>query len=81
MGRQVRHRATGCGMISVMTVLGDHGTDLVAAMADVVTEQATASEEARTLTAPIVDAMWASGLDVVRATLPRQAASSRGSPR
>jgi alkylation response protein AidB-like acyl-CoA dehydrogenase len=45
-----------------MTVLGEHGSDLVATMADIVTEQAAASEEARTLTAPIVDALWDSGL-------------------
>lgn len=45
-----------------MTVLGEQGADLVAAMADVVTEQAGASEQARTLTAPIVAAMWDTGL-------------------
>ncbi|WP_430300529.1 acyl-CoA dehydrogenase family protein [Rhabdothermincola salaria] len=42
--------------------LGDTGTDLVAAMADVVTEQAGAAEAARTMTAPIVEAMWDTGL-------------------
>jgi alkylation response protein AidB-like acyl-CoA dehydrogenase len=45
-----------------MTVLGEHGADLVAAMTEVVTAEAGASEEARTLTAPIVDAMWDTGL-------------------
>lgn len=42
--------------------LGETGTDLVAAMADVVTGEAAASETARTLTDPIVDAMWDTGL-------------------
>lgn len=45
-----------------MTLTGEHGTDLVAATADVVTAEAGASEQARTLTAPIVDALWESGL-------------------
>lgn len=45
-----------------MTLTGEHGADLVAAMADVVTAEAGASEQARTLTAPIVDAMWDTGL-------------------
>jgi alkylation response protein AidB-like acyl-CoA dehydrogenase len=45
-----------------MTLTGEHGTDLVAAMADVVTAEAGASERARTLSAPIVDALWESGL-------------------
>ncbi len=45
-----------------MTLLEDNGTDLVAAMAEVVTAQAAASETARTLTAPIVEAMWDTGL-------------------
>jgi alkylation response protein AidB-like acyl-CoA dehydrogenase len=44
-----------------MTVL-EHGTDRVAAMADVVTAEAAASERARTLTPAIVDAMWDTGL-------------------
>jgi len=51
------------GYKRVMTMtLGDTGTDLVAAMAEVVAEQAEAAETARTMTAPIVDAMWDTGL-------------------
>jgi len=38
------------------------GTALVDAMADVVLAEAEASERARTLTAPIVEAMWETGL-------------------
>ena len=49
-------------MILAMTVLGEHGTDLVVSMADIVTAEAGPSEAARTLTAPIVEAMWATGL-------------------
>ncbi len=45
-----------------MTVTGEQGTDLVAAMADVVTAEAGPSEAARTLSAPIVEGMWATGL-------------------
>lgn len=45
-----------------MTVVGDRGLDLVGEMADVVLAEASAAEEARTLTAPIVDAMWDTGL-------------------
>jgi indole-3-acetate monooxygenase len=49
-------------MISSMTLVGDTGADLVAAMSDIVIDQAEASEQARTLTAPIIDAMWDNGL-------------------
>src|SRR6478735_8107748 len=49
-------------MIGAMTLLGEQGADLVAAMAEIVTAQAEASEQARTLTAPVVDALWDTGL-------------------
>lgn len=49
-------------MIWPMTLLGEQGADLVAALSAIVTEQAGASEQARTLTAPIIDAMWDTGL-------------------
>jgi indole-3-acetate monooxygenase len=42
--------------------LGETGTDLVAAMADVVSAEAEAAETARTMTPAIVDAMWDTGL-------------------
>ena len=45
-----------------MTLVGDTGADLVAAMSDIVIDQAEASEQARTITAPIIDAMWDNGL-------------------
>ena len=48
-------------MIGTMTLL-EHGTDRVAAMADLVTAEAAASEQARTLTDPVVEAMWETGL-------------------
>src|SRR5262245_31923404 len=38
------------------------GRSMVAAMADVVTAEAEACEQLRTTTAPVVDAMWATGL-------------------
>jgi alkylation response protein AidB-like acyl-CoA dehydrogenase len=38
------------------------GASMVAALADVVLDQAAASEAARTLTAPVVEAMWSTGL-------------------
>ena len=44
-----------------MTLL-EHGTDRVAAMADLVTAEAAACEQARTMTEPVVDAMWDTGL-------------------
>jgi hypothetical protein len=49
-------------MISAMTLVGESGADLVAAMTDIVTEEAGPSEQARTLTAPIIGAMWDTGL-------------------
>jgi alkylation response protein AidB-like acyl-CoA dehydrogenase len=45
-----------------MTVVEEVGVDLVAAMADVVTAEAAACEQARTMTAPVVEAMWDAGL-------------------
>lgn len=45
-----------------MTLLGEHGTDLIDAIATVITAEATACEEARTMTSTVVDAMWESGL-------------------
>ena len=45
-----------------MTLLSGSGVDMVDAMAELVASEAAASEQARTLTAPIVDALWDSGL-------------------
>ena len=45
-----------------MTLLGEHGTDLIDAIAGVVTAEAGACETARTMTPTVVDAMWDGGL-------------------
>ena len=52
----------GLGHTECMTLLENRGADLVAAMADIVTAEAAASEQARSLTAPIVESMWDTGL-------------------
>lgn len=47
---------------AAMTILGEHGTELIGAIAEVVTAEAAACEDARTMTDTVVDAMWESGL-------------------
>jgi alkylation response protein AidB-like acyl-CoA dehydrogenase len=46
----------------LMTLLGEHGTDLVDSLADLITAEADACESNRTMTQPVVDALWDSGL-------------------
>jgi len=45
-----------------MTLLGEQGADLVAAMSELVIAEAEACERERTLTPAVVDAMWDTGL-------------------
>ena len=45
-----------------MTLLGEHGTDLIDSMAEIVTAEAAACESARTMTGAVIDAMWDGGL-------------------